>query len=259
VVEPTSAVLCAIRDEPSAQDSFQRGITWLLDCQHEDGGWGINESDPESGWQTAWALIAMQQSAQSMERINKAAEWLSSVATYSVTREDFLKALFPERESLDALVWPWLPGQAGWLEPTSLAILALHRITKTPPALPRIETSLDYFSRYRTPTGGWNIGNSSTLDTVVIPRAYHTALTLLALSVAAPQDIQAGDLTALQQDLVRDPGMLAHASGLLAMQVHGKVDNSEVTYLSANQLADGSWEHNPFVTAWAMFGLRGYL
>ena len=71
VVEPTAAVLLAIRNEPLASDSFQRGISWLLSCQHQDGGWGINEDDLESGWQTAWALIALRYSNQNQDSITQ--------------------------------------------------------------------------------------------------------------------------------------------------------------------------------------------
>ena len=258
IVESTATVLLALRDEPLASESFQLGLTWLLDCQHEDGGWGINENDHESGWQTAWALMVLKRSKQSDERIIKAVDWLSSVATYAVPRDEFLASPFPKRDSLDALVWPWLPGQAGWLEPTALAVLALMDVRSTPLAGSRIEIALDYFGHYRTPDGGWNIGNTSSLDTIIIPRAYHTALVLVALSGIAPQNVQPGDITALQQDLSRDPGLLAHAAGLLAMKILKEKDSSD-SYIKSNQLADGSWEHNPFVTAWSMLGLRGYL
>ncbi len=65
VVEPTAAVLLALREEAAAAGAFQRGMAWLLNSQHSDGGWGINENDPESGWQTAWALMAMKSANQS--------------------------------------------------------------------------------------------------------------------------------------------------------------------------------------------------
>jgi prenyltransferase beta subunit len=258
IVESTATVLLAIRDERSASDSFQRGLSWLLDCQHEDGGWGINENDSESGWQTAWAIMVLKQSTQSSERMHKAVDWLTSVPTYAVSKDEFSVSTFPKRDSLDALVWPWLPGQAGWLEPTALAVLALYDVSDSALAVSRIKVALEYFSHYRTPGGGWNIGNTSQLDTIIIPRAYHTALVLMAMEAVAPQNIQPVDITALKQDLLRDSGMLAHASGSLSMKML-KQGNPSGAYISSSQLPDGSWEQNPFVTAWSMFGLRGYI
>jgi Squalene-hopene cyclase C-terminal domain len=259
VVEATAVVLHALKEEETANAVFTCGMTWLLNCQHADGGWGINEEDGESGWQTAWALKAMKLTSQGEEGIQKAAEWLSSVETYAVTREEFIKAAFPVEVNLDALVWPWLPGQAGWLEPTALALLALNQTASQPLAGARIKTALDYFDRYRTPSGGWNIGNASPLDTIILPRAYQTALVLIALADIAPDHIQSSDLTALWQDLQRDTGILANAASLLAIKILGMNGDPISAYISANQLSDGSWEHNPFVTAWSILGFKGYL
>ena len=259
VVEPTAVVLLALRDEPAAKESFQRGMTWLLNCQNQDGGWGINEIDTESGWQTAWGLIIMKASKQKSDAISKAEYWLTNVATYLVSQEELLKPEVPQSSEIGALVWPWLPRQAGWIEPTALALLALKGVTEPPLVLARISAALSYFQYYRTSTGGWNVGNAGPLDKGVQPRAFPTGLVLLALAGSSPKNIQTIDLQALQQDMKRDPGMLAQGIGLLALRVLGINDDSLIGYLSENQLSDGSWEHNPFVTAWAALGLKGYI
>ncbi len=259
MVEPSAVVLMALRDEPAAKDAFQRGVTWLLNCQHQDGGWGINEDDPESGWQTAWAMIVAKAAKLSNEVIAKAADWLTVVPTYEISREEFTKGVVPKDASSIAMAWPWLPGQAGWIEPTALAVLALDGVVVSDLAQTRIEAALEYFKQYRTPSGGWNVGNAGPLDTLVIPRVYPTALVLIALTHRSKEDIQPIDLSAVEQDLLRDEGMLAQAAGLLALRISGKDDVLLATRLIQHQLSDGSWEHNPFVTAWAVIGLRGYL
>ncbi len=259
VVEPTAVVLLALRDEPSAKESFKRGMTWLLSCQHQDGGWGINENDTESGWQTAWALIIMKATSQNPDAIARAESWLSTVPTYLVSQQEIQKPEVPQHDEIGALSWPWLPDQAGWIEPTALAILALGGMADTPLLSARINSALGYFRYYRTASGGWNVGNAGPLDTNILPRAFPTALVLMAMASVSQEDIQAIDLKGLQQDLLRDPGMLAQGAGLLALRVLGNNAESAKTYLSENQLSDGSWEHNPFVTAWALLGLRGYV
>jgi hypothetical protein len=259
VVEPTAAVLLAIRDEPLAYDSFQRGITWLLGCQHQDGGWGINENDIESGWHTAWALIALRYSTQNNEVISKAVEWLKSVATPEITQEEFLKPEIPSRDNFDAFIWPWLPGQAGWIEPTALAVLALEGRDVSQLATARISAALRYFQQYRTQEGGWNLGNAGPLDTIVTPRAYPTALVLMALTHIAQEEIKTIDLYAIRQDLQRDPSMLAQSAGLLAMRTLGESDEALSSNITDHQLPNGSWDNNPFFTAWAIMALRGYL
>lgn len=257
VVEPTAAVLRAIRNEPIAKDNFQTGLTWLLSCQNQDGGWGINSEDPESGWQTAWALIIMRAVNQDERVLIRAIDWLTTVGTSEVSREELQKSELPQSNNVGALAWPWLPGQVSWIEPTALAVLALNSMTNNRLAIDRIREALKYFEQYRTPSGGWNVGNAGPLDTIVIPRAYPTALVLLALTSVSPDSVKTIDLTALQQDIAKDPSVLGEAAGLLALRILGKYEDAMITHLSDRQLSDGSWEHSPFFTAWAMLALRG--
>ncbi len=259
VVEPTAAILLALREEVDAKDAFQRGVAWLLSSQNQDGGWGINEVDRESGWQTAWALMAMKYSDQVGEAISKAQGWLTKVSTYYVAEEEFQKSGIPQDSNIGALAWPWLPGQVIWIEPTALAMLALQGMNASPLTLARVSSALEYFTKYRTPVGGWNAGNEGPLDMPVSPHAYQTAIVLIALASTSPNAIQPVDITALKQDLDKDTGMLALATACLALRLLGKESTSLISKLSAGRLSDGSWESNPFVTAWAMMALRGYL
>ena len=259
VVEPTAAVLLAIRNEPPANNSFQRGISWLLRSQHQDGGWGINENDAESGWQTAWALIALRYFTQNQDSISKSVEWLTTVGTLEITQAEFQKPEIPKRDNNEAFIWPWLPGQAGWIEPTAMAVLALEGMTKSRLADFRISAALSYFRKYRTMDGGWNIGNATPLDTIVLPRVYPTALVLLALARIAQPEIQTIDLNALRQDMHRDPSILLQSSGLLALSTLGEGDESLISKITEQRLQNGSWEDNPFFTAWAIMACRGYL
>jgi hypothetical protein len=259
VVEPTAAVLLAIREEVRVKETFNRGIAWLLSSQHQDGGWGINASDLESGWQTAWALMTMKLANQPSDVISKAVGWLTTEATYDISSAEFLKPEIPQTTVIGALVWPWLPGQATWIEPTALAVWALEGINDTPLAQARIKSALNYFDHYRTPSGGWNVGNSGPLDTQDIPRAFPTALVLIALAKIAPQMIRPDDIIALQQDMQNDSGILAQAAGLLALNILGKNTTRLISTLASQQQSDGSWEHNPFVTALATMAVRGYL
>lgn len=259
VVEPTAAVLLAIRNEPLANNSYQRGISWLLSSQHQDGGWGINENDPESGWQTAWALIALRYFNENQVSISKSVEWLTTIGTLEITLAEFQKPEIPNRDNNDAFIWPWLPGQAGWIEPTAMAVFALEGIAQTRLAEYRISAALRYFRKYRTADGGWNIGNATPLDTIVLPRAYPTALVLLALARIARPEIQTNDLKALRQDMQRDPSILSQASGLLALRTLGEDDETLISNITEQRLQNGSWDDNPFFTAWAIMASRGYL
>jgi hypothetical protein len=259
VVEPTAVALLALRDGTDAEASFQKGISWLLDCQNPDGGWGVNENDAESGWQTAWAVLALRKAKQAGDTIARAMDWLTYVGTSQVTQEEFKKSNIPISDDPGALVWPWLPAQVCWVEPTAMAVLALDSKDNSPLASSRINAAMDYFIKYRTLFGGWDIGNAGPLDTIVLPRAYPTSLVLMALNLVAPEVIISDDISALKQDMMSDQSVLSLASGLLAIRTLGESADEVETYIKDQQNPNGSWDNNPFFTGWAMIAIRGYL
>jgi hypothetical protein len=259
VVEPTAAVLLALRDASLAQDTVQKGIAWLLQCQNPDGGWGIHEGDPESGWQTAWALLALRSADNNQGVITLGKKWLQSVGNYMFTRADFLQAQIPSSVDNAPLLWPWLPDQGVWIEPTAMAVLVLTDDLPASELLKaRIEAAIRYFRQYRTPSGGWDQGNAGPLDTLVFPRAYQTALVLLALGQAAPQEILPVDLAALEGAIAKDQGVLAIAAGLLALHSLGDERDALQKSLAQMHLSNGSWDNNIYFSAWASMALRGY-
>ncbi len=258
VVEPTAAVLLAIRDEEKAIDSFNMGISWLIRSQNQDGGWGIHEDDPESGWHTAWALIALKKSNQSHDAIARGMEWLSYVSTNKITHEEFRNNTIPFHENIGALVWPWLPGQTYWIEPTALVVLALEGIELSQVAEIRMKAAIEYFRQNRTPVGGWDVGNAGPYESVVLPHAFRTSLVLLALSKVDPNEIIPDDLSALSLEMKLDPSILSLSSASVALQTLGEDNEYARAQITDNQLPNGSWNNNTFFTAWAMMALRGY-
>ena len=257
VVESTAAVLLALKGYPNAKNSLKTGLSWLLDNQHNDGGWGHNELDTESGWHTSWALLALKNLIPGDKSINKAIEWLTSVGNNQITHEDFSSNNLPQNSNAGALIWPWLPGQACWIEPTALAVFALEGIAHSQVSAKRIQAALDYFNNNRTPMGGWDIGNAGPYETVVEPDAYRTALVLLTLARVKPDEIHPIDLTALQYDIHENPCILSSSSGLVAIEALGGSDREIRSDILENQLDNGSWGDNPFFTAWAVLALRG--
>src|SRR4030043_295506 len=67
------------------------------------------------------------------------------------------------------------------------------------------------------------------------------------------------DAIALQQALSRDPSILVQSSGVLALRTMGADPNALISNITKHQLQNGSWNDNPFFTAWALMALRGYL
>jgi hypothetical protein len=258
-IEATALAILALRDQSIYSGEFQKCISWLLSCQHEDGGWGIYQDDFESGWQTAWALIALAHLNQGQSAMSAAVLWLTHVPTAQIGSVQLDRVTNLDDQPAVNLVWPWLPGQGGWIVPTALAVLALTGQELSPLASLRIDAAHAYFKQNRTPIGGWSYGNASPLDTIVNPRAHQTATVLMALTRTNPQEVRKEDVSALKQSMREDQGVLSLAAGLTALHMLGEQDDESSVLLNAKQLPDGSWEQRPFSTAWAMLALRGFL
>jgi squalene-hopene/tetraprenyl-beta-curcumene cyclase len=86
----TARVLLALRDlEVWKSDMARRGITWLLNSQNTDGGFGGGSGTPSSLEETSWAEESLCSLPPEVgipwEKVDRALAWL----TASVDREDW--------------------------------------------------------------------------------------------------------------------------------------------------------------------------
>jgi hypothetical protein len=80
--------------------------------------------------------------------------------------------------------WPWVPGTAAWVGPTSLAILALEREYSRRPRADvrrRMEEGRGFLMRRMCPDGGWNHGSVRAVGYESGPYPETTGLALAAL------------------------------------------------------------------------------
>ncbi len=250
MVEPTAAVCLALESLPQADDLRQRALAWLVMTQNDDGGWGVSAQDSESGWQTAWATLALARAGElAPAAVARATEWLLAVP--------ILQGNGDENDALGLGIdsalrgWPFLPGQAVWIEPTALALLALSA-AGFGHSLPRIDAGIRCILNRRCRGGGWNVGNPYLLGAALPARAEPTALALLALKRVTPDSIEAGDVATLRRDMVTERGALGLALGSIALQALGEDSSQGRALLGERQLPDGSWGANIFHTAAAL-------
>lgn len=258
--EATAAVLLALRDQAQAARMLECGLGWLRATQNEDGGWGYAEGDEESGWQTAWAVLAISKILISDESYRRGVEWLTKVKPLGHRGDDFSNMESTEDTSAPVVYsWPWYPGEATWVEPTSLAILALEKESANQVVSLRVKHALTYLKQRRCPGGGWNVGNPVMFDVVLPGRAPQTALALLALLTADSNPYEEQDIKILLQDMFEDSSALGLGLGSLALRSLG-IDHKEVaTRIASLQLENGSWSNNNFFTGIVMMAERGTL
>jgi hypothetical protein len=255
-VEPTSAVLLALREDSSCAESCRRAIDWLRGAQHLDGGWGFSSRDDQSAWQTAWAVLALARTGQGGDLSNRGVKWLLDVPVLKLS-EDIMQAS-QKILTIDLSLrgWPWLPGQATWIEPTALAMLALES-AQDAVVTPRIHEALRYIQDRRCPGGGWNVGSPVMFNSALPARVHTTALVLLAFLKLSPKNVHPEDIGILRSEMRRGGGVLGLAFGLLALRTLGQDDASAEVSLSKLQGQNGGWANDPYKTALVLLALRG--
>ena len=249
-VEPTAAAMLA----PKNDDARGRARDFLLSIQHADGGWGIAAMDAESGWMTAWAVLALADFPNARDAVARGAQWLIDTEGLRVIDAPSRAVIF-RRLQIDSTLrgWPWQPGDAAWVYPTALAILALNAAGKSNDA--RIVDGVMYLFDRVVASGGWNIGNPEMLDKPVPATIQDTAIALLALRAAGHRASDARIAKAIQflsDATVRAKTPAELAWGIYALRDWNDGAGDAAARLNALQVADGSWQGNPFITAIAL-------
>ncbi len=258
VVESTAAGVLALRAEQAVDETLKRAINWLISSQNEDGGWGLNAKDTHSNWHTAWAVLALQRAGHAGSQTERGIHWLLTQPVMQYTDAGLLSE-GSKIAKIDFSIrgWPWQPGEASWVEPTAIAMLALEHAKDQTSVHDRLAEAVRYLLDRRVPGGGWNVGNPVMFSSILPARAHPTAWSLLALNVLAPESILADDIQFLKAEMQRDGGAMGLAWGILALRATGRTDEQSINELVALQQSDGSWEQNPYVTSAALMALEG--
>jgi len=183
--EPTvyavMALLAAGETEPA-----QRGLRWLRSTRRSDGGWPPRTGIDQSGWVTG--LVAMLPPAAIGAEIHQGAiRWLLGTQGKETTRVYRLREWLlgvPTPAERDFPGWPWVPGTAAWVGPTSIAILALQKEQRLRPGSAlqeRIDEGRHYLLARMCKGGGWNHGSSNALGYAAHPYPETTGMALAAL------------------------------------------------------------------------------
>jgi hypothetical protein len=202
-VEPTTFVLLALfnpagaggQDVPDKRyQAVEKGLTWLRAQQHSDGGWGIMREDSGSSWMTypvVWLLNVLLKSPELVnyygkpddnEMLDRAKGWILGSGR-EPTVDDETDAQVQKLFQIDSTYrgWSWGPGEAGWVIPTALAIIAL--VVEDPATMPQtkeIINAKDYLRDRACPDGGWNVGNPYMLGKRLPPTPDATSFALVA-------------------------------------------------------------------------------
>ncbi len=191
--EPTVYAIMALLSAGETA-SAMRGVAWLRSISRRDGGWPPCPGVDQSTWVTGLvALLGPDTMGAAAHR--RAIGWLLGTTGEESTKMYRLREwLLGNSSSLDTKEppgWPWVPGTAAWVGPTSIAILALEKENSRHSSgdiRGRIDAGHHFLLGRACDGGGWNHGSSRALGYPSGPYPETTGLALAALrGVRSPQ------------------------------------------------------------------------
>lgn len=158
----------------------------LAAAQSPDGRLALLPERPEAAWPTALALVAWLPDPARAENAARAAAWLLAHPGSHWPKRPEEQAVIGHDTSLRG--WTWIEGTHSWVEPTSLAMLALGALPE-PPTAALAEAARLLLDR-QLPDGGWNYGNTRVFHHTLLPVPESSGHALAALAGrAAPGDV----------------------------------------------------------------------
>ncbi len=183
--EPTVYALLALH-AAGDREPVRRGIEWMMRTQRSDGGWASRPDAGESSWVTGLGAL-LPEELIGVRRHRAAVNWL-----LGVTGEEsmFLYRLrlrllgIPQPADQKSPGWPWTPGAAAWVGPTSIALIALGNEVRRRPlaaAERRIQEGQAFLLARTCQDGGWNHGAAQALGYQASSYPETTGMALMAL------------------------------------------------------------------------------
>lgn len=231
-VEATCWALMALHSaaDGTGGETALRGLRWLCQAQLPDGSWPAYTGQSTGCWTTSLACLALHVRAQSPAAVARGLAWLVEAWPSEGSFWWRLKTRLPGnsavvRQDSSLRGWSWTRGAASWVEPTSCALLLLHRVAdKLRPAAAdkRVRMAEAMLYDRMCPAGGWNSGNPRVYGVAGEPRVGPTAWALLALQHHGADARSQSSLDWLQDAYgeIRGPASLSLAH--MGLQAYGR-------------------------------------
>jgi hypothetical protein len=209
--DATAWAILALRASLCRDEFISKACRRLAEGQLPDGRVPLTTVNPAAYWPTPLAVLAWQKSTGQVDSVQRAAAFLINNTGLHYTKT---KNSVTEHDT-EIKGWPWVENTHSWVEPTSMAVLALR--SSGHGEHPRVVEAVRMLLDRQLPSGGWNMGNTLVLGKELLPFPESTGHALAALNSFANTEVVQKSLDYLNkivQDL-RTP--LALAWGLFGM------------------------------------------
>jgi hypothetical protein len=205
--DATAWAILALATARGYEDIVEDARDALETRQGEDGRLALSPEHTEVFWPTAPAILAWHQSLRHREARDRGVRFLLSVSGVKIERK--LASPFAHDTTLRG--WPWTGSGFSWVEPTSLALIALGAVGER--GHQRVDEAVRMLLDRQLEGGGWNYGNTVVFDRVLSPMAAPTGMALQALAGSVEEKDVAASLTRLESILpgLRTPFSLSWA------------------------------------------------
>lgn len=245
---------------------------WLTTQRNPDGSWGYSPGQAGRGEPTLLAAATGLEAPLAWLQEGKLG-WAGRLAPTTLRlqpdtqrlRDQELERLLAQRSETGAgtgdfdtslATWGWVPGTAGWTEPTAHALLAL-RVGGQPDEL-RAREAVAFLLDRQGADGGWNYGNPRMLGQELDSAPVATGWALLALLGLAGTDEACGrGLAWLEANVVALPTVHSLALQGLAQAARGSDTTATITALASRQRPSGAWRGRCDLTALACLAIAG--
>ncbi|MBU1183029.1 MAG: terpene cyclase/mutase family protein [Proteobacteria bacterium] len=158
------------------RDLVENSCNRLAASQLNDGRIPVAEDLDNVYWPTALAVLAWKSTGGFENEIKRATKFLVKTSGLHFPREKDS----PTGHDTAIRGWPWIAKAHSWIEPTSMAILALKATGNA--GHDRVQEAVRMILDRKLPAGGWNYGNTVVFNQELSPTPEHTGQALCALS-----------------------------------------------------------------------------
>jgi hypothetical protein len=212
----------------------------LAQSQLADGRIPLSLEYPRACWPTPIAALAWANAPRYQQAFEQA---ISFLLKFSGTHgESPPNSPLAHNSALRG--WPWIADTHSWVEPTSLAVIALRLAGRGDH--PRVTEAIEMLLDRQLPGGGWNYGNTMVYGQELRPMPDSTGLALLALSGLFSERVVARSIEYLSETVqgIRAPFSLAW--GLLGLRAWQHPPETAEDLI--DQCLDRRYHHGGFST-----------